>query len=475
MASEASTGQSAAVRPASEIAALLDGERPRIIEQLQELLRIPSISALSAHQGDVLRCAEWLADHMRTIGLEAVALYPTPGNPIVYGEWLGAPGRPTALIYGHYDVQPVDPLSEWEKPPFDPVVRDGQIYGRGSTDDKGQLFMHLKVIEAYLRDGGALPMNLKVFLEGEEEVGSEHLDAFIEQHADLLSADVAVISDTSMFAKGSPSITYGLRGITYLQVDVRGPAVDLHSGSFGGAVANPVQVLCEMIASLKDADDHIVVPGFYNDVQALSSAERDAWSRLPFSEAQFKETAALGEKTLRGEAGYSVLERLWARPTLEINGIWGGFTGEGAKTIIPGEAHAKISCRLVPNQDPDQIGRMVKAHLEQIAPPQVEVAVTVIHSGHASLTPIDHPAVQAGLRALEKGFPGQAATFIREGGSIPVVATFQSVLGIPTVLIGVGLHEERAHAPNERFDLENFAGGMRSVAYLWSDLAASAD
>jgi acetylornithine deacetylase/succinyl-diaminopimelate desuccinylase-like protein len=333
--------------------------------------------------------------------------------------------------------------------------------------------MHLKVIEAYLRGGGALPMNLKVFLEGEEEVGSDHLDAFIAEHADLLRADVAVISDTSMFAKGSPSITYGLRGITYLQVDVRGPAVDLHSGSFGGAVANPCQVLCEMIAGLKDADDRVVVPGFYDDVQPLSQAERDAWSRLPFSETHFKETAALGDKALRGEAGYSVLERLWARPTLEVNGIWGGFTGEGAKTIIPGEAHAKLSCRLVPDQDPDQVGRQVKAHLERVAPPQVDVAVTVIHAGHASLTPVDHPAVQAGLRALEKGFPGQAATFIREGGSIPVVATFRSVLGIPTVLLGVGLHEERAHAPNERFDLENFAGGMRSVAYLWEDLAAS--
>ncbi len=455
----------------SDVVASLDRDRQQILDGLIELLRIPSISALGEHRQDVRRAADWLAEEMRRIGLENVQVMPTAGHPIVFGEWTRAAGRPTALVYGHYDVQPVDPLDEWERPPFEPEVRDGQIYGRGATDDKGQLFMHLKVVERYLRDAGALPMNLKLVFEGEEESGSEHLDQFIEEYADLLRADVAVISDTSMFARGYPSITYGLRGICYLQLDVTGPSVDLHSGSYGGAVANPLQVLSEMLASLKDDGDHVTVPGFYDRVRPLSEAERSAWSALPFDEDEFKRSAELDGKALRGEAGFSVLERLWARPTLEINGIWGGFTGEGAKTIIPSDAHAKLSCRLVPDQDPEEIARLVTAHLERIAPQTVAAHVTVIHSGNASLTPIDHPAVQAGMRALEKGFPCAHPSFIREGGSIPVVATFQRVLGIPTVLLGIGLREEHAHAPNERLDLDNFAGGMRSIAYLWQELA----
>ncbi len=460
-------------RTAKDVADALDRERGRIVAELMELLRIPSISALGEHKGDVERCARWLADELRRVGLNGVAVYPTAGHPVVYGEWLGVPGKPTGLVYGHYDVQPVDPLAEWEHPPFEPLVRDGQIYGRGATDDKGQLFMHVKVVEEYLRNGGPLPMNLKLFFEGEEESGSEHLDQFIEEHADLLRADVAVISDTAMFAGGVPSITYGLRGICYLQVDVRGSSVDLHSGSYGGAVANPILVLAEMLVGLKDAGDRVVVPGFYDRVRALSDDERAAWAALPFDETAFKEGVGLQGKALRGEAGFSVLERLWARPTLEINGIWGGFTGEGAKTIVPAEAHAKLSCRLVPDQDPDEVARLLREHLEGSAPPTVSVRVTVIHTGRPSLTPIDHPAVQAGIRALNRGFPGSRATFMREGGSIPVVATFQRVLGIPTVLLGVGLREEHAHAPNERFDLDNFAGGMRSVAYLWEELSAS--
>ncbi|MBI2755232.1 MAG: dipeptidase [Chloroflexi bacterium] len=460
------------MRSAAEVAARLDQDHEVIVETLKELLRIPSVSALSQHRGDVDRCAAWLAEHMRAIGLEQVAVMPTEGNPVVYGDWLHAPGAPTALVYGHYDVQPVDPLDEWERPPFEPVVRDGSIFARGAVDDKGQLFMHLKVVEAYLRDGGSLPMNLKFLLEGEEEIGSEHLDHFIADHVPLLQADVAVISDTSMFAKGVPSITYGLRGITYLQVDVRGSAVDLHSGTFGGAVANPIQVLCEMLVALKDGDDRVTVPGFYDRVRALRDDERKAWSSLPFDEGLFRTQAALpANRPLRGEAGFSTLERVWARPTLEINGIWGGFQGEGAKTVIAAEAHAKLSCRLVPDQDPGGVAALVRDHLLRTAPPTVDVEVTVIHSGRPSLTPIEHPAIQSGLRALERGFPGQHATFIRSGGSIPVVATFQDVLGVPTVLLGVGLDEEHAHAPNERFHLENFAGGMRSVAHLWEDLA----
>jgi acetylornithine deacetylase/succinyl-diaminopimelate desuccinylase-like protein len=341
------------------------------------------------------------------------------------------------------------------------------------VDDKGQLFMHVKVVEAYLRDGGALPMNLKFLLEGEEEIGSEHLDPFIAQHRELLAADLAVISDTAMYAKGIPSITYGLRGLAYLQVDVRGAQTDLHSGSFGGAVANPCLVLCELLAGLKDENDRVAIPGFYDRVRDLTEEERAAWARLPFDEETFKASAGLGGRALRGERGYSVLERLWARPTLEINGIWGGFTGEGSKTIIPAQAHAKISSRLVPDQDPEEIGQLISNHLRRLAPPTVELDVRLLHGGKPALTPLDHPAVQAGVRALEKGFPGCHATFNREGGSIPVVATFQDVLNQPTILLGVGLNDERAHAPNERFDLENFAGGMRSVAYLWEELAAA--
>ena len=456
-----------------QVASYLDQQHERFVEELKDLLRIPSISALSEHRGDIARCAGWLAEHMRRIGVENVSVMQTDGHPVVYGDWLGSPGKPTALVYGHYDVQPVDPLDEWTHPPFEPVVEGDQIYARGANDDKGQVFMHLKVVEGYLRDGGSLPMNLKFLLEGEEESGSEHLDRFIEEHAGLLWADVAVISDTAMFAKGVPSITYGLRGMSYLQLDVRGPAVDLHSGTYGGAVANPCQVLCEMLASLKDDQDRVAVPGFYDRVRPLSEEERSAWSTLPFDEGTFKRAATVDGKPLRGEAGYSVLERLWARPTLEVNGIWGGFQGEGGKTIIPAQAHAKLSCRLVPDQDPDEIARLVKRHLESIAPATVDVSISVIHTGRASLTPLDHPAVRAGIAALERGFPGQRATFIRAGGSIPVVATFQQVLGLPTVLLGFALEDERAHAPNERFDLENFAGGMRSVAYLWEELPAA--
>lgn len=464
----------ATTSPALHVAEFTDREHDRIVRELMELLRIPSVSALTEHKPDVRRCAHWLAEHMRSIGLENVAVMETHGNPVVYGDWLHAPGAPTALVYGHYDVQPVDPLDEWERPPFEPAVHDGTLFARGANDDKGQLFMHLKVVEGYLRDGGTLPLNLKFLIEGEEEVGSENLDGFIEGSLELLAADVAVISDTAMFARGVPSITYGLRGIAYLQVDVTGPEVDLHSGTFGGAVANPALVLCELLASLKDSEDRVTIPSFYDRVRALRDDERQAWGRLEWDEQKFKDEAALPENlALRGEAGYTPRERIWARPTLEINGIWGGFQGEGAKTIIPASAHAKISCRLVPDQDPDHVARLVKEHLETSAPDTVKVSVSVIHTGRPSITPIDHPAIQAGLRALEKGFPGTSPTYTREGGSIPVVATFQDLLKVPTVLLGVALHDERAHAPNERFDLQNFAGGMRSVAYLWEELAAT--
>lgn len=456
---------------ASKIAAVLDADRPRAVEQLCDLLRIPSISALSEHREDVVACAEWLAGHMVSIGLEHVSVLPTGGHPVVYGDWLRAPGRPTVLVYGHYDVQPVDPLAAWQTPPFEPTLVGSTLYGRGTNDDKGQLFMHLKVVEAYLKETGALPVNLRMFFEGEEESGSEHLDAFVESHRDLLAADVAVISDTSMFARGLPTITTGLRGLVYLQVDLRVADRDLHSGYFGGAVANPCEVLCHLLSGLKDAQGRVTIAGFYDAVRPLTDAERRAWQELPYEPAAFAASAGVRETSLVGEDGYSALERMWARPTLEINGIWGGFSGEGAKTIIPAEAHAKMSCRLVPDQDPDTVAAAVRARLLDSAPSSVQADVRVLHGGAPSLTPVEHPAVGAALRALERGFPGSRPTFDRSGGSIPVVATFQRVLGIPTVLLGVALAEEGAHAPNEHFDLDNFAGGMRSIAYLWEEMA----
>ena len=324
--------------------------RDKYLEELKALLAIPSISALSEHAGDVKRCADWCADEMRRIGMQNVRLIPTSGNPVVYGDWLGAAGAPTILFYGHYDVQPVDPLNLWETPPFEATVRDGEIYARGAADDKGQVFMHFKAIEAHLKQNGKLPANIKIILEGEEEVGSVNLDDFIIAHKSDLTADVVVISDSPMFARGVPSICYGLRGLVYTQIDLRGSSTDLHSGSFGGAVANPAFVLAQMIAQMKDRGGHIKVPGFYDDVVPLTQEERDAWAKLPFNEKQYRKD--FGIPRLHGETDYTTLERTWARPTLEVNGLLSGFTGEGAKTVLPAVAMAKISMRLVPNQDP---------------------------------------------------------------------------------------------------------------------------
>ncbi len=452
----------------SVIEEYVEQNRQRFLEELRHFLEIPSISALPDHREDIWRAARWLAEEMQRIGLQEVQVLPTGGNPVVYGQWLGAPGKPTALVYGHYDVQPVDPLDEWETPPFEPAVRDGDVFARGAADDKGQVFVHLKAAEALLRESGRLPVNLKFLIEGEEEVGSEHLDAFIAERQELLRADLAVVSDTSMFQRGMPSICYGLRGIAYWQVDVVGPRSDLHSGTYGGAVHNPIQVLVEMLASLKDPEQRITIPGFYDRVRPLSPEEREQFARLPFDEEAYK--AELGVRTLVGEAGYTVLERLWARPTLEINGIWGGFTGEGPKTVIPARAHAKVSCRLVPDQDPYEVDRLFQDHIRRIAPPSVDVQVRLLSTGKPSLTPLDHPAVQAAARALERGF-GKQPVFIRGGGSIPVVATLQEVLKVPTVLVGLGTPDEHAHAPNERFPLENFYGGILSIAALWEELA----
>jgi acetylornithine deacetylase/succinyl-diaminopimelate desuccinylase-like protein len=441
--------------------------REKYLDELKALLAIPSISALPEHKADVVRCAEWCGDEMRRVGLQNVRLFETPGFPIVYGDWLGAPGAPTILFYGHYDVQPVDPLDLWQTPPFEATVRDGEIFARGAADDKGQVFMHLKAVEAHLKQGGKLPVNIKFILEGEEEVGSEHLDDFIRSHKSELAADVVVISDSPMFARGVPSICYGLRGLVYFQIDLRGSNTDLHSGSFGGAVANPGFVLAQMIAQMKDRGGHVKVPGFYDDVKPLDEAERKAWASLPFNEKQYKK--AFGIPKLAGESDYTTLERTWARPTLEVNGLLSGFTGEGAKTVLPAVAMAKISMRLVPNQDPNRIADLFQAFVEKLAPKTVEARVTRMHGGKPWMTSYENPYVQAAGRAIEKGF-GRQPIFTREGGSIPVVSTFQEELGLPSVLFGVGLPDENAHAPNEKLDVSNFHNGIISSAYLYEEI-----
>jgi acetylornithine deacetylase/succinyl-diaminopimelate desuccinylase-like protein len=443
--------------------------RDRYIEELKQYLAIPSVSALPQHAGDVRRAAEWTAAELRRIGLQNVKLIETPDNPVVYGDWLGASGAPTILFYGHYDVQPVDPVDQWTSPPFEATIRDGEIYARGSADDKGQVFMHIKAVEAHLKQNGRLPLNIKFFIEGEEEVGSVHLDEFVRSHKQELGADVVVISDSPMFDRGIPSICYGLRGLTYFQVDVRGTKTDLHSGSFGGAVANPAMVLAQMLAQMKDRGGRVRIPGFYDDVRELSPAERAEWKKLPFNETKYRKE--LGAPRLFGESGYSTLERVWARPTFEVNGLLSGFTGEGAKTVLPATAMAKVSMRLVPDQDPKKIGDLFEAHVKKIAPKTVELKITRMHGGKPWMTEFDNKYVRAAGRAIERGF-GQAPVFNREGGSIPVVSTFQEELGLPSVLFGIGLPDENAHAPNEKLDLGNFHNGIIATAFLYQEIAS---
>jgi acetylornithine deacetylase/succinyl-diaminopimelate desuccinylase-like protein len=441
--------------------------RDRYVDELKQYLAIPSISALPAHAADVRRCASWTGDEMRRIGLQNVRLEETPGHPVVYGDWLGAPDAPTILFYGHYDVQPVDPVGLWTSPPFEATVRDGEIYARGAADDKGQVFMHFKAVEAHLQQDGRLPVNMKFLLEGEEEVGSAHLDEFIRGHRDLLHADVVVISDSPMFERGVPSICYGLRGLAYYQIDVRGTRSDLHSGSFGGAVANPAMMLAQLLAQMKDKGGRVKIPGFYDDVVPLRDEERAEFARLPFNERKYRQD--LGAPKLYGEAGYTTLERVWARPTFEVNGLLSGFTGEGAKTVIPAVAMAKVSMRLVPNQEPQKIGDLFEAYVRKIAPKSIEVKLTRMHGGKPWMTAFDNPFVQAAGRAIERGF-GQRPVFNREGGSIPVVATFQEELGLPCVLFGVGLPDENAHAPDEKLDLGNFHHGIIASAQLYAEI-----
>ncbi len=405
---------------------------------------------------------------MRAAGLEHVEVADTTGHPVVYGDWLHAEGAPTILVYGHYDVQPVDPLDLWSSPPFEPVIDGDRMLGRGASDDKGQIHIHLMAAAALLAIRGAFPINVRYVFEGEEESSSVHLDAWLEANRERLSADVAIISDSGFFEGNIPAITIGLRGISYAQIDVVGSPVDLHSGSFGGAVENPANALARIIAALKGPDGRILIPGFYDDVVALTEADRAALATLPFDEEAYRQQT--GVPALVGEVGYTVLERRGARPTLDVNGIWGGFQGDGSKTIIPANAHAKISCRLVAAQDPARIFELFHAFVEAIAPPGVTTTVTYLGGGRPSLTPIDHPATQAAARALEATF-GRAPVYIREGGSIPVCASFESILGLPVVLLGFTPPNDNAHAPDEWMDLRNYETAIRTVVRTFDELA----
>jgi acetylornithine deacetylase/succinyl-diaminopimelate desuccinylase-like protein len=446
----------------------INTSQDRYLDELKAYLAIPSVSALPEHAADVRRAAEWTAEELRRIGMQRAEVVETPGHPVVYAEWLGAPGRPTLLIYGHYDVQPVDPLDLWKSPPFEATVRDGDLYARGAADDKGQVFMHFKAIEAHLRKNGRLPLNVKVIIEGEEEVGSDHLDEFIRTRREQLAGDVLVISDTGMFDRGVPSICYGLRGLAYCQIDLRGTAGDLHSGSFGGAVANPAFVLAQVLSQMKDRSGRIKIPGFYDDVRPLREEERAEFKRLPFDERQYRKT--LGAPRLFGEKGYSTLERTWVRPTFEVNGLLSGFTGEGAKTVIPAVAMAKVSMRLVPDQDPDKIAKLFEDYVHKVTPKTVEVKVTRVHGGRPWMTEFDNPYVQATARAIEIGF-GKRPVYTREGGSIPIVSTFAEQLHVPCVLFGIGLPDENSHAPNEFLHLRNFYDGVTTAAFLYKEIA----
>jgi len=443
--------------------------RQRFLDELLEMLRIPSISADVKYKSDVARNAEYVAESLKNSGCSKVEIYPTGGHPIVYGEHMIDPALPTVLVYGHYDVQPPDPLDLWESPPFEPVIKktdihpDGAIFARGSCDDKGQMFMHVKAFEAMIKNN-ALPCNVKFMIEGEEEIGSTNLGIFCKEYKDMLSCDVVLISDTSVIANDIPSITVGLRGLSYVEVEVTGPNKDLHSGVYGGAVANPVQILCDMIASMKDQQKHITIPGFYDDVVVVSDLEREAMNKAPFDKQKYLK--GLGIDATMGEEGYTVLEQTSIRPTLEVNGIWGGYIGEGAKTVLPSKAFAKISMRLVPNQKSDTITALFKKHFEGIAPAGVKVEVRPHHGGEAAVTPSDTAEYKAAAMAMKTSY-GKDPIPVRGGGSIPIVALFEKVLNVKTVLMGFGLDSDDIHSPNEHYGLYNFYKGIETIPYFY--------
>ncbi|MGH9340660.1 MAG: dipeptidase [Acidobacteriota bacterium] len=452
----------------NEVIRYIEENRERYLDELNQFLRIPSISTDSSKKEDVWQAAEFVADQLRRAGMQRVNIFPTEGHPIVYGERIEKPDSPTLLVYGHYDVQPVDPVELWQSGPFEPTVRNGELYARGAVDDKGQVFIHFKSAEAFIASRKELPINLKYLIEGEEEIGSPHLDSFIQENRDLLKADTVMISDTAMFARGIPSICYGLRGLVYFQIDVQGPRQDLHSGSFGGPVANPAFVLSEILAAMKDEKGRITIPHFYDDVRSLSQREREEFASLPFDQMSYQKD--LDVDALNGEEGFTPLEQLWARPTFEVNGLLSGFTGEGAKTVLPAKAMAKVSMRLVPDQKPAKVEEEFERYVAELVPASVKVEVKRMQGGKAWVASLDHPALQAAAAAIERGF-GKRPVFQREGGSIPVVSTFSELLGIPSVLMGIGLPDENAHAPNEKLDLGNFYRGIKSSAYFMDELS----
>jgi acetylornithine deacetylase/succinyl-diaminopimelate desuccinylase-like protein len=445
----------------------IENNKDKFLNELFDLLRIPSISADSAYAADVQRCAEYTAMRLKEAGADNVTLEQTAGNPIVYGDKIIDPNKPTILVYGHYDVQPSVPDELWNTPPFEPTIKDGNIYARGACDDKGQFYMHLKAFETMMQTD-TLHCNVKFMIEGEEEIGSTNLGIYVKEYKEKLAADVVLISDTGMIANDVPSIDTGLRGLSYVEVEVTGPKIDLHSGTFGGAVANPINVLCSMISSLHDENRHITIPGFYDKVDVVSDADREAMSKTPFSLDEFKNELAVDD--VMGESGYSTIERTGIRPTLDVNGIWGGYTGEGAKTVLPSKAYAKISMRLVPSQTSQEITQLFQDHFEKIAPKSVKVKVTPHHGGEAAVTPTDSPAYKAASRAMEKTF-GKEPVPTRGGGSIPIVALFEEVLGLKTVLLGFGLDSDAIHSPNEKYGLFNFYKGIETIPYFYEYFA----
>lgn len=456
-----------------DMKAYISENRQRMLDELFDLLRIPSVSADPEFDGDVQKCAEAVADSLTKAGASNVKVMPTPGHPIVFGEYIVSDSVPTVLVYGHYDVQPADPIELWDSPAFEPVIKttdihpEGAIFARGACDDKGQMFMHVKALEAMVA-AGDVPCNIKFCIEGEEEVGSSHLDDFLESNKELLAADVVLVSDTGILSNDTPSICVGLRGLSYVEVEVTGPNRDLHSGLYGGAAPNPINILCDMIASLKDEDQRITVEGFYDDVVELSDAERAAMARAPFSEEDYKNSIAIG--ATEGEPSFTPPERMSIRPTLDVNGIWGGYIGEGAKTVIPSIASAKISMRLVPNQDYDTITNLFVKHFEKIAPPSVSVKLTPMHGAAPAVTPTDSKAYGAASRAMQDTY-GKEPIPVRSGGSIPIVASFERILGLKTVLFGFGLDSDAIHSPNEHYGVYNYFKGIETIPLFYKYFA----
>jgi acetylornithine deacetylase/succinyl-diaminopimelate desuccinylase-like protein len=444
-------------------------QQARFLEELKSLLRIPSISTLPDHAGDVRFAAESLAKELARIGMEHVRVIETSGHPLVYGDWLHAAGKPTCLTYGHYDVQPPDPLDEWISPPFEPTERNGNLYARGAVDDKGQMFTQVKALEALFQgSGGSLPINVRVIIEGEEEVGGEGIAQFVREHPEQLKADFALVSDTEMFAPGLPTLCVGLRGMIYTELEAVGARTDLHSGLYGGAAPNPFIALAQVITALKDPQGHILIPGFYDKVAAPSADELKAWKSLPFDEEEYRKSE-IGSSALTGEPGFSVLERTWVRPTLDVHGMPGGFIGAGAKTVIPAKATAKISFRLVPDMNPQEAFAQYKSYVQSLQPKGIELRVRLVHSGDPIVVSTDNRFIRAATRALQQVF-GKETVFIRSGGSIPIVGDFERHLKIPTVMMGFGLPDDNLHAPNEKFHIANFHRGIESIILLFEEL-----